>query len=384
MCEIHGLHIPDSRTTTHYVPLHCANYPDVIANRTQPLHYNPANLPLCSHESFLQQAREVQSAVSNVEAEHLSKLYEIKAVPILSHISSLYFPESFPHDFMHLIDENNLKNLTLHWTGAFKGLDDGIEDYELPKAIWDAVGAATAASGATIPSAYGSRVPNIATDRSNCSAEMWSFWALYIAPVVLQHRFTKPKYFKHYILLKCLQFEITDEEITEVHHGFIQIYYQHNPERISTCPVTVHVLLHIADRIKAAGPYEMFVDKNAAYRQRQAKFELKTFYGQPQHIFVLKFNDLNACNMLQLSSGQNTIILAAIRTCQVDRERQLEELDMHFYLKMGRLDVVDITCIQALVGRVKDGERAWGIIDRSGSLARALELHEYDPAAADV
>lgn len=32
------------------------------------------------------------------------------------------------------------------------------------------------------------------------------------------------------------------------------IYYQHNPARISTCPVTIHVLLHIADSIKATGP----------------------------------------------------------------------------------------------------------------------------------
>ena len=32
------------------------------------------------------------------------------------------------------------------------------------------------------------------------------------------------------------------------------IYYQHNPGRISTCPVTVHALLHIADSIVAMGP----------------------------------------------------------------------------------------------------------------------------------
>ena len=33
-----------------------------------------------------------------------------------------------------------------------------------------------------------------------------------------------------------------------------RIFYQCNPERISTCPVTVHSLLHIADGIEAAGP----------------------------------------------------------------------------------------------------------------------------------
>jgi hypothetical protein len=32
------------------------------------------------------------------------------------------------------------------------------------------------------------------------------------------------------------------------------MYYQYSPERLSTCPVTIHALLHIADYIKAVGP----------------------------------------------------------------------------------------------------------------------------------
>jgi len=32
------------------------------------------------------------------------------------------------------------------------------------------------------------------------------------------------------------------------------IYYQHNVTRISTCPVTIHALLHLADSIKFMGP----------------------------------------------------------------------------------------------------------------------------------
>jgi hypothetical protein len=32
------------------------------------------------------------------------------------------------------------------------------------------------------------------------------------------------------------------------------MYYQYSPDRLSTCPVTIHALLHIADSIKAAGP----------------------------------------------------------------------------------------------------------------------------------
>jgi len=74
---------------------------------------------------------------------------------------------------------------------------------------------------------YGSRVPNIASNRSYYSAEMWSFWTLYLGPVLLQHRFHRQKYYVHFICLVrllniCLQFEITNDEIKEICIRFIQ------------------------------------------------------------------------------------------------------------------------------------------------------------------
>ena len=35
---------------------------------------------------------------------------------------------------------------------------------------------------------------------------------------------------------------------------FCRLYYQHNPDRISACPMTNHALLHIADSIELIGP----------------------------------------------------------------------------------------------------------------------------------
>lgn len=179
-----------------------------------------------SHKRLLEQANEVQSAVTDVEAGRLAKQYGIKGLPLLSCLPSLEFPASFPYDFMHLIWENLVKNLVLHWTGEFKGLDSGYEDYSFPKAIWEAIGEATAASGSTIPSTFSSRVPNIATHKSQCNAEMWSFWTLYIGPVLLRRRFQHLKYYTHFIRLVhllniCLQFEITDAEIEEIRTGFV-------------------------------------------------------------------------------------------------------------------------------------------------------------------
>lgn len=37
-----------------------------------------------------------------------------------------------------------------------------------------------------------------------------------------------------------------------------RIYYQHNPDRMQTCPVNVHYLLHIADSIEAVGPISCY------------------------------------------------------------------------------------------------------------------------------
>jgi hypothetical protein len=144
-----------------------------------------------------------------------------------SHMSiPLFFPHSFPYDFMHLIWENTIKNMILHWTGEFKGLDQGNGTYELSKAIWEGIGTLTASSGSTIPSAYGSRVPNIKKDHHICTADMWSFWTLYISPILLWRRFDNVKYYKHFILLvklltACLKFEITHEEIDFIRNGFV-------------------------------------------------------------------------------------------------------------------------------------------------------------------
>jgi hypothetical protein len=127
---------------------------------------------------------------------------------------------------MHLIWENTIKNLILHWTHDFKGLNQGNEQYELSKAIWEGIGTLTASSGSTIPSAYGSRVPNVEKDRHICTADMWSFWTLYISPVLLWRRFENVKYYRHFILLvkllmTCLKFEITDQEVDFIRNGFI-------------------------------------------------------------------------------------------------------------------------------------------------------------------
>ena len=227
MCEIKGLRVPGTRATTHYVPLDQAPHPDVKQDQNRTQKYDPRNLPLRTHASFLAQAAAVDAAITNVNADHLAKTYGIKGRPLLSFLNSLSFPCCFPYDFMHLIWENLIKNLVLLWTGEFKGLDEGNESYELTRTVWEAIGEGTAASGSTVPSAYGSRVPNVVQDKSGCTADMWSFWTLYIGPILLRNRFQHTKYYKHFVKLVtllnlCLQFEISSEEIEKIRDGFIK------------------------------------------------------------------------------------------------------------------------------------------------------------------
>ena len=104
---------------------------------------------------------------------------------------------------------------------SFKGLDKGTGSYELMHKVWEAIGAATAAAGSSVPGAFGVRPRNVADDKTTCIADMWSFWMLYIRPVLLNRKFQRWVYYDHFIeLVKlvnlCLQFEITKAQISEL------------------------------------------------------------------------------------------------------------------------------------------------------------------------
>jgi len=126
---------------------------------------------------------------------------------------------------MHLIWENLIPNLISFWTSNFKDLDHEDADYVIAPHIWTKVGIETATCGATIPSAFRAQVPNIVMHRSLMTAEMYSNWPLFIAPIVLHGRFKKPRYYKHFMqlveLLKlCLELEISSETLDKIDKGF--------------------------------------------------------------------------------------------------------------------------------------------------------------------
>lgn len=87
-------------------------------------------------------------------------------------------------------------------------------------------------------------------------------------------------------------------------------------------------------------------------------------------------NTLKYCNCCKqfITKGAELVHRRAMFTTLVE----LERLDIHLYSLEGSLNFVDITSIQALVARVlcsKVGSN-WAIVDRSGSLARAVFNNE--------
>ena len=62
MCKIHGVRVPNARSSTNYVPLDHSQHPDTLASASEVSAYDPANLPLRTAEEMLNQAQEVQSA----------------------------------------------------------------------------------------------------------------------------------------------------------------------------------------------------------------------------------------------------------------------------------------------------------------------------------
>ena len=179
ICNIEGVHFSSHM---NYVPLQRDRIPGAT-----PHQYISSNLSIRTHEELMIQAFNIEMAPDNSTHEWLTKEHGIKGIPVLSSISSIGFPSSFPFNFMHLIWGNLTPNLIEFWTGEFKELDQQDEGYFIKPHIWNEIGAAIAACKATVPAAFGAPVSNIAMKWSQMSTEMYANWMLYIAPCMLNY-----------------------------------------------------------------------------------------------------------------------------------------------------------------------------------------------------
>ena len=96
-------------------------------------------------------------------------------------------------------------------------------------------------------------------------------------------------------------------------------------------------------------------------------YKLKTFYGRLQHLFVVDLPQEPQAGL----ERPTTVVLAGITTCKINAIH--EALDIHYYIKESSTEsIIDVTCVQCLVGQVQYAANRWAIIDRSGSLSRAV------------
>ncbi|KAJ7466344.1 hypothetical protein FB451DRAFT_1137915 [Mycena latifolia] len=218
-CQIKGVRNASGGETIYFYPLSAP-----CDELEQPASWDPRNLPLRTHEHFLDVIKKIQQAPSAAAAEKHAKYHGIKGLPALRRVGSLNYARSFPWDFMHLLFENDIPNLVAHWSGKFKGLDAGSQDYEISEKVWEEIWKETADAMKDIPASF-SR--SLAAGPSKFTAEAWCFWFVYMAPTLLEDRFPDPKYHTHAcqlseIIKTCLQFTITHPELDQLDDDIIQ------------------------------------------------------------------------------------------------------------------------------------------------------------------
>ncbi|KAG2121440.1 hypothetical protein DEU56DRAFT_713257, partial [Suillus clintonianus] len=221
-CEIQGVRNITGRGKVYYTPL---STPDLDHQPRPSL--DPHHLPLRSHQSYLDAHDKLWSATTRTEKAVIAKQTGIRGPPALRRVESLDYSKSFPYEWMHLFLENVVPTLVNLWTGRFKGLDSGFENYEISDDVWEEIGAETAGAVKDIPAAFVRALGNIAHDRSNFTAEAWGFWFMYLAPVILKDRFEDAKYYDHMcelagMMKKMLQFQLTHGEIDALDEGLIK------------------------------------------------------------------------------------------------------------------------------------------------------------------
>jgi hypothetical protein len=77
-----------------------------------------------------------------------------------------------------------------------------------------------------------------------------------------------------------------------------------------------------------------------------------------------------------------TLFLAAVTPCKIEQEH-VNGLDMHLYSQEGPLEVIDLDCVQCLVGRVYSRGK-WSIFDRSGAFDRTFADEQRDRSGEGI
>ena len=237
-CKLKGVRNMEGSAKIYYLPLSLpkgTEYAPFMRAR------DAWSLPMRRHSDWETVMADIDSAESKKQKEEISKEHGIKRHAALQRVPSVNLSVSVPWDWMHLFLENVIPNLVKLWTGSFKNLDAGSEQYELASAVWAEIGKVTKEATKTIPSCFVRSLGNIAEEQSNFVAESWCFWFIYLMPILLKGRFMQEKYYKHAcdlveIMKMTLHYNITQNEIDGLEDGIVQwvkTYERYRAEKIT-------------------------------------------------------------------------------------------------------------------------------------------------------
>lgn len=222
--------------------------------RRKPASYeNPdyGNLPLRFHQTVRGQAQIIEGTKQDKAKRRLQMLHGIRGkVRLLGHpadtytyaaslqtslfcIDSLDCPRSYPIDLMHLLFENIAPQLISLWRGTYKTelitskkKETLKQDYVISSHDWSAIEEEIRRSNKTTPSQAVPRVGNI-KNKSFWTAETYSYFLMFLGPVVLKGRLPE-KYYKHFILLseitkRLTMLEIKWDALEGLHRGIVRL-----------------------------------------------------------------------------------------------------------------------------------------------------------------
>ncbi|KAF8597431.1 hypothetical protein BDV93DRAFT_452899, partial [Ceratobasidium sp. AG-I] len=211
-CHIRGMPCRLARNTVYYVSLTAPSSREL---------FPPDLLLMRTHALFLFHYTELDAAPTIAVRAIVTQNCGINSRSVFTRLKSIDLARCAPYDIMHLLFEDLVPNMIKHWTGDFKGLDEGTGKYQLSQDNWAEICRQSAKAAETIPAAFVLlMLPNIAEDGNFYKAKAYSFWFRYIVPLVLKDWLPEP-YYTHVLLMQaiftsCLAFERTEAQLDEL------------------------------------------------------------------------------------------------------------------------------------------------------------------------
>ncbi|KAI5845146.1 hypothetical protein DFP73DRAFT_477096, partial [Morchella snyderi] len=174
------------------------------------------DLPMRNDREF----RRVAEHIASKGATDLSSKYGVKGLSILSQLTSIDFPRSFPPDSMHLWFENVIPDLVKHWRGKYRVIIETDDEYNIPLHEWETMSKEIACSASSFPLVFGPLLRNFLDHVHEMTAAEWQLFTFLLAPVYLKGLLPDKDYDEVCSLIDAIQiscdYYITFEEVEEM------------------------------------------------------------------------------------------------------------------------------------------------------------------------